>query len=140
MEAETGKCARCKKMFPKAQLRPLWRFPLLVLRIVHATPGKEGEWLYCGPCARSQNFGIVFLALLFSVVVVLPVGHKDMLHAVVFGWVVGLLVWLFYTIRRRVRLMLFKRRMAALSYADRERVLEKIPEPRQRQLREYLRE
>ena len=39
--------------------------------------------------------------------------------------VVGLLVWLFFRVRYKLKLMRFKRKMAALSQADRERVLER---------------
>ncbi len=139
MASDIAQCARCKKMFPKTQLRPLWRFPLIVLRLAHMTPGKEGEWLYCRPCARSQNFGVVFLALLFSLAVVLPSSHKFLLYGVLGGWVLGFLIWLVLFVRYKIQMIIFKRRMALLSSEERERILDSIPEPRRKKLREELR-
>jgi hypothetical protein len=125
-------------MFPETQLRPLWRFPLIVLRFAHMMPGKEGEWLYCRLCARSQNFGVIFLMALFSLVVVMPGSHKFLLYGVLGGWVLGFLIWLVLFVRYKIQMVVFKRRMALLSHEERERVLDGIPEPRRRNLREYL--
>jgi hypothetical protein len=139
MESEMAKCAGCKKMFPKSQLRQMWRLPLKILRLAHMTPGKEGNYLYCRSCARSQNVGAIFLAVLFSFAVVMPTGHKFLAYGVVGGWILGFLIWLVLTIRYKIQMMLFKRKMAFLSQEERERVLDRIPEPRQQKVREYLR-
>jgi len=137
MEPEMAPCARCKKMFPKAQLRRLWKFPLFILRLGHMTPGKEGEWLYCRSCARAQNFGVIFLVLLLCAAIVSP-GHKLLIYGFVGFWIVGLFVWLILFIRYKIRMIIFKRRMASLSHEERECILSEIPEPQRQKMREYL--
>src|SRR5438552_3037334 len=108
MDSEIAQCARCKKMLPKAELRHLWKFPLLVLRLAHMTPGKEGECLYCKSCARSQNNGVIFLALLFSIAVAIPGTHTFLLYGVLGGWALGLVIWLALFVRYRIRIIIFK--------------------------------
>ncbi len=68
-------CGRCNKAFPYSEVRKLWRIPLIILKLVRAHPGEEGERLYCLHCSRSQNVGTVFLATMFgSIVIFLIVG------------------------------------------------------------------
>jgi hypothetical protein len=101
-------------------------------------PGKEGEWLYCRVCARSQNIGVIFLVVLFSFAVVIPSGHKFLVYGVLGGWVLGFLIWLGLIVHYEIRMIIFKRKMASLSREERERILDNIPEPRRQKIREYL--
>ena len=63
-------CGRCNKTFPYKDVRELWRIPLIILKLVRADPGEEGERLYCLNCSRSQNVGTVFLATMFGSIVI----------------------------------------------------------------------
>ena len=104
-------CGRCHRSFPAHQLRRLWRLPLFVLRVAHATPGDEGERLYCRGCARSQNTGVLVLAVMFSFVIAIG-GHDKLLYAVLIGWGCGLIGWAVSYIVYRIRLARYHRDLA----------------------------
>lgn len=59
-------CQRCNKAFPYSEVRKLWRFPFIVLKLFSWHTIEEGKKLYCLHCSRSQNVGVVFLMFIFT--------------------------------------------------------------------------
>ena len=80
---------------------------------------------------------VFFLTLLFSSVAVIPGSHKFLFYGVPGNWGLGFLIWLVLFVRYKMQMVIFKRRMALLSHEERERMLDGIPEPRRKKLREY---
>jgi hypothetical protein len=94
-------------MSPHGELRLMWRFPLVVLWLVHMHPKEEADWLYCRRCAFSQNVCASLLAGLF--VFVCSAGGA---HWLAIGWLVGgfvgLLIWCAPYLRCRTRMRKMK--------------------------------
>jgi hypothetical protein len=135
--SDTAQCGRCKRHVPQRELRRLWRLPLLILRFAHATPGKEGEWRYCRGCARSQNVGVLFLAVMFSCVIAVGGGHV-LTYGLLGGWALGLLIWLSLRIRYRIQMAKYVRYVASLPPQDQEQVLAQVSEEERQRIREYV--
>ena len=94
-------CSGCKRGFSPDKLGRMARLPLVLGRLVHMTPGNEGEQYYCSRCRSSQNLGMITLVAFGSAA---TAGHWSPIAAgvIMLAWLACLFVWLLFCLFREL--------------------------------------
>jgi hypothetical protein len=68
---DTAPCGRCGRLTECRKLGRVWWLPLWAMTLTLASPGKEGQRLYCARCRKRLNWCLAFLGLMGTSAVLL---------------------------------------------------------------------